>query len=297
MNLEKIKYFIDLVECRNFTETAKKNYVSQTTISQQIASLEREFELQLINRKSAPIEPTSAGMLFYEEAKIIWQQYQTMRMKMGFYHDNQSQVLRIEYSALTDIKRLMELIPRYKEQVTGSEIILEKVLLKNVSELLLKEVYDVAIAFDSEFYHQPKIATVPVYHGDYCAAVGQNHPLYHEAEITLAELYRYPLVMMSQEAIGKSYELMREHAIKDGYQPQIVKTVADIETELLMIRVENLIGFFPDNYSQQELTEGIRLIPIKDSHHHFEIVVAYLKESRNEAVHHFVKTIKTAPIV
>lgn len=64
MNIKRIKYFIDLVECRNFTETAKKNFVSQTTVSQQIAALEDEFNTQLIDRKQIPIEPTKAGWLF-----------------------------------------------------------------------------------------------------------------------------------------------------------------------------------------------------------------------------------------
>ncbi|MDL4842108.1 helix-turn-helix domain-containing protein [Aquibacillus rhizosphaerae] len=74
MNIEKIKYYIDLVECRNFTETAKKNFVSQTTISQQIASLEKEFDMKLIDRKQIPIEPTQAGWLFYGEAVVLWKQ-------------------------------------------------------------------------------------------------------------------------------------------------------------------------------------------------------------------------------
>ena len=60
MNFDKIKYFIDLVECRNFTETAKKNFVSQTTISLQIASLEEETDIQLIDSKKIHIEPTPA---------------------------------------------------------------------------------------------------------------------------------------------------------------------------------------------------------------------------------------------
>lgn len=57
MNIEKLKYFTDLVECRNFTDTAKKNFVSQTTVSQQIASLEKAFAIQLIDRKQIPIKP------------------------------------------------------------------------------------------------------------------------------------------------------------------------------------------------------------------------------------------------
>jgi DNA-binding transcriptional LysR family regulator len=57
INIEKIKYYIDLVDCRSFTETAKRNYVSQTTISQTIAALEETFQIRLINRKKTPIEP------------------------------------------------------------------------------------------------------------------------------------------------------------------------------------------------------------------------------------------------
>lgn len=58
MNFDKIKYFIDLVECRNFTETARKNFVSQTTISLQIASLEEETDIQLIDRKKIGVLET-----------------------------------------------------------------------------------------------------------------------------------------------------------------------------------------------------------------------------------------------
>lgn len=34
MHIEKLKYFIDLYECRNYIETARKNFISQASISQ-----------------------------------------------------------------------------------------------------------------------------------------------------------------------------------------------------------------------------------------------------------------------
>lgn len=34
MYIEKLKYFIDLYECRNYIETARKNFISQASISQ-----------------------------------------------------------------------------------------------------------------------------------------------------------------------------------------------------------------------------------------------------------------------
>lgn len=105
MNLKRIKYFIDLVECRNFTETAKKNFVSQTTISQQIASLENEFNIQLIDRKQIPIEPTKAGWLFYAEAVVLWKQYNHMKTSMENFQKYNTQLLSIEYLLQSQISK------------------------------------------------------------------------------------------------------------------------------------------------------------------------------------------------
>ena len=75
MHIEKLKCYIDLYECRNFTETAKKNFISQAALSQFISSLEKQFGLQFFDRNVTPIQPTSAGTTFYEESKILYQQY------------------------------------------------------------------------------------------------------------------------------------------------------------------------------------------------------------------------------
>jgi hypothetical protein len=68
---------------------------------------------------------------------------------------------------------------------------------------------------------------------------------------------------------------MLQHAQKDGYQPQIAKTVDDVETELFAIRAENLIGYFPDNCNLTYSSDEIRMIPIEGPFHTFEIDLGY----------------------
>ncbi len=289
MNIEKIKYFIDLVECKNFTETAKKNFVSQTTISQQIASLEKEFNTQLIDRKQIPIEPTEAGWLFYSEALSIWKQFNHMKTKMAYYHKEKKHMLSIEYSAITDMESLLKFIPSFKENYPNIELELNKVLLKDISDFLKKGTFDIAIAFDSAFKGKNDIQTYPIYQGQYCAVLSHQHPLFQYTSISKEELYHYPLVMLSPAAIGDSYHLMLQHALQDGYEPHIIRTVDDVETELFHIITENLIGFFPDNYQLPYATEEVRLIPIEDSHHTFKIEIGYLKDNRNPALQPFLQ--------
>lgn len=292
MNIGKIKYFIDLVECRSFTETARKNFVSQTTVSQQIAALENEFGLQLIDRKQIPIEPTKAGWLFYGEALILWKQYGHMKAGMENIRQYGLPLLTIEYAATTDIQSLLGLIPAFKERHPDIRLEINKVLLKDVAEYLQKGIYDAAVAFDSELKTKADISTVTLYRGRYCAAVSRQHPLFGHRSISKEELYAHPLVLLNPAVIGNSYHLMIQHAVEDGYQPNIVRTADDVETEMFYIITEKLIGFFPDNYQLAHMAEEIRLIPIDDSRHTFTIEVGYLKTNPNPALLPFLQHVR-----
>lgn len=291
MNIQKIKYFIDLVECKNFTETAKKNYVSQTTISQSIAALESEFGVQLIDRKRTPVEPTQAGILFYEEALILWKQMNHMSQKMSDFLNHYTQVLHIEYAAPTDVQSLLKFIPSFKQKFPNVKLELDKVPLKNISEFLQKGIYDIAVAFDSEFKDKEDIRTHVLYQGRYQAAVSKQHPLAQKKIITKEELYEYPLIMLNQSVLGISYPMMIENAIQDGFHPKIVRTVDDVETELFYILTERLIGFFPDNYQFSCLSHELNLRSLNDSHHTFKIEAAYHTENKNPALKLFFKHI------
>ncbi|GAA5417120.1 hca operon transcriptional activator HcaR [Paraliobacillus ryukyuensis] len=291
MHIDKLKYFIDLVNCKNFTETAKLNFVSQTTISQQIASLESTYNMKLIDRDKKPIEPTPAGWLFYNEAIILWKQYKHLSEKMIDFQANHSQLLSVAYATLTDIQSLLPFIPSFKQAHPTIKLDFQKISLKDISTYLHKGIYDIAIAVDSEFKATEEIDTFTLYQGKYSAAVSKHHPLFNHQTITKEALYQHPLVMLDSNEIGNSYQLMIEHALKDGYQPKIKQAVTDVESELVQIVTENLIGFFPDNYQLNYSEEEIRLIPLEDSYHTFTIEMGYVKHNSNPALQTFLHNI------
>lgn len=214
-----------------------------------------------------------------------------MKDKMEDFVNGHIQKLNIECAGTMDIQTLLQYIPSFKQAYPTLHIDLNKVLLSEVSDYLQKGVYDIAVAFDSEFYGKRDIKTITLYEGRYCALVSSRHPLYQQDHISLESLYHHPLVMLTPQSIGRSYDLMLEHTIADGYEPNIARIADDVETEIFYIVTENLIGFFPDNYSPGYLKKDLKLIPIKDSHHTFKIVMAFLKNNKNPALEIFVKNI------
>lgn len=71
MSIGKLKYFVDVIDCKSFTKAGKKNFVTQTAISQQIASLEKKIGGKLIDRGNGEIIITELGQVVYNHAKEI----------------------------------------------------------------------------------------------------------------------------------------------------------------------------------------------------------------------------------
>lgn len=68
MSIWRYRYFVDVIDLKSFTKAGKKNYVSQTAISQQIAQLEKSIGAKLINRGNGEVTPTQFGTVVYKRA-------------------------------------------------------------------------------------------------------------------------------------------------------------------------------------------------------------------------------------
>lgn len=74
----KLKTFVKLAECGSFTAAAKALGVSQPAVSQNIAELEKDTAVRLIERSRSGISLTPKGKLFLEQAESILAGYRKM---------------------------------------------------------------------------------------------------------------------------------------------------------------------------------------------------------------------------
>ncbi|OCS93703.1 LysR family transcriptional regulator [Caryophanon latum] len=79
---DRYKTFMILAECKSFTETAKRLFCSQPTVSQHIQQLESEYNCKLIKRHKRAIELTDKGNLLLQYAKRMQYLQDELRHKM-----------------------------------------------------------------------------------------------------------------------------------------------------------------------------------------------------------------------
>ena len=63
MQIENFKIFADLVETKSFSKAAKLNGITQSAVSQQARSMERQFKALLIDRSQKQFQLTREGQL------------------------------------------------------------------------------------------------------------------------------------------------------------------------------------------------------------------------------------------
>ena len=74
MELRSLRYFIEIVERGSMKRAAETLYVAQPALSQQIAKLEGELGVRLLDRSVRGVTPTEAGRELLQRAKLILEQ-------------------------------------------------------------------------------------------------------------------------------------------------------------------------------------------------------------------------------
>jgi len=95
MQIESLKVFCDLAETESFTKAAQINQVTQSAVSQQISSLERQFKSLLIERSKKKFRLTREGQVLYDYSKQIIQTYDSLHSKLQEIKDIISGTIRI----------------------------------------------------------------------------------------------------------------------------------------------------------------------------------------------------------
>lgn len=95
MNIRVLKTFCDVVDSGSLSKAARLNNVTQSAVSQQLAKLEEEFDVTLIQRGGALALATEPGKVLYSGAQRIVRRYEKMLGEVRSAKDTVRGVLRV----------------------------------------------------------------------------------------------------------------------------------------------------------------------------------------------------------
>jgi LysR family nitrogen assimilation transcriptional regulator len=79
MDSRRLRYFVQIVDSGSITRAAALSGVAQPALSQQLAVLENELKVKLLDRSVSGVTPTAAGRILYARAQAILRQFDDLR--------------------------------------------------------------------------------------------------------------------------------------------------------------------------------------------------------------------------
>ena len=74
MNIRRLRYFVKIIDLGSLTGAAEVLHIAQPALSQQLSTLEEEFQQRLVMRTKQGVTPTAAGLVLYRHAQTILRQ-------------------------------------------------------------------------------------------------------------------------------------------------------------------------------------------------------------------------------
>lgn len=274
MDIERLKYFLDLTVTLNFSETAERLFTTQSNISKHIIALEKELNTTLFNREHRKITLTKAGQALLPYAEKILSDYSSLQNALQPYKESKTTILKIGAIPVMVNYNVTGLIADFHK--TYPDILLDVKEVESINLLTELNEGNCDIAYIRIFeMNNEKYEKITVEHDQFAVVLPVNHLLSKKNLISLAELkndHFYQLGKHTQlfdqfyslcqragfepkvgytgtridnildfVSKGMGVSLMMQHSIKALKHPGIVVIPLDVtvNSELVFIRLKN----------------------------------------------------------
>ncbi|GHV98135.1 hyalin [Lactobacillus nasalidis] len=270
MKIEYLQQFITLAEIKNYQKAADALFISQSTLTKHVQSLEKDLGCQLVRRKGRNFELTDSGLLVVRYGRGILDANQWLLTALKENQANEkieinigSTAVMIEYGLLQLVKKAMAAMPR---------------LRCNVQELTAQEInsrFDqdkIDLVFVRESSPAPTgPASCNILKENLVAMCPASSPFAGQDQLSLADLEDEPI--LSTVLTSPEYRLLSQW-FADYYDshdqaglkkyPNVVFTANRIENLVSMVQAGAGTAILPKRQAEYYQTKDTAIIPLKE---------------------------------
>ncbi len=222
MNLKQLEIFLAVAETGSFSKGAEATFITQSTVSQHISSLESDFGVKLLDRTGKGALLTEGGKVLFSHAQQVIADVQEIQRAMKRFSGIEDIELRIGGSNIPANYMIPELLPVMIERFPKLRLTLIQGDSREILEKLLREDIEMGIVgskFDDEGFD-----FTPLGRDEISLVVNREHSWNGRKSVELAELLNEPLVL--REGGSGTGKTVAEALLAAGMSPQKLKVVA-----------------------------------------------------------------------
>lgn len=292
MDIRQLQYFITVAECLNFTEAAKRLYIVQSALSQQIVEIEKKIGVTLLERSKRSVKLTSAGHIFLKDAIDIVDRYNQALVKTRQTEQGLIGTLKVGFLSDSFSNFLPPLIQKFIG--TYPNIDMKLTLLSNgpLMEKLSEDAIDLAFTINVGMHYVPNVDWLQISQDFVSVMVNRNHPLASEATVDFSKFSSERFIIMRRQVSPQGFDSTLQICANNGFSPKIVDEVNAVKDMLLLVASGIGVAILP-NHIGKDYSNFVCCIPLEKGKYVVDLVAAWKKTNLNPSLPYFLDTLRS----
>ena len=260
MNLHQIRFVREAVRQNfNLTLAAKALFTSQPGVSKAIIELEDELGVEIFRRHGKRLRAlTEPGKLILVSIERILDEVETLKRvgKDFASHDEGSLVIATTHTQAR--YALPKVLTEFTKRFPKVRVSLQQGSPQHIAELLIHDRADVAIATEG-IANTSGVLALPGYQWQHHLMLPLSHPLLNQANITLEEIVKFPIITYDKAFAGRSK--IDAAFAQRNLQPDIVLEAIDADVIKTYVEAGMGIGIVAGIAYDSERDRNLKTIP------------------------------------
>ena len=289
MQMGTLRLFCDVVAAKNFTRAAEWNDRTQAHASNVVRALEKEYRVQLVERRRGLFRLTRAGEVFHRECLEILRLHDEMERRIEIARAAAGGIIELAACYSIGLHQLPPCLNRFRRAFPAADVRVRYHLIDRVHDAVLDRAVDLGLAcyprrrrglVIDHFRHERLMMICP-----------PGHPLAACRTVTMSGLMGQRFVAWTEIPASPFLKNIPNH------QRHHFATTAEFhEAEMVKCRVEAGAGIaiLPETIVQPEVLAGkLVAVPFADGGHTEPLAVLYRQDRPlTPLMEQFIKMLK-----
>ncbi|MFQ9516471.1 MAG: LysR family transcriptional regulator [Eubacterium sp.] len=217
-----------IMELGSFTKAAEELGYTQSSISQMVASLEKELSIKLLKRSRTGVKLTIEGEELYPFIERSILQYRAMQEKANEIKGLETGIIRVGTISSITCHWMPRLIKGFQELYPNVQFLFHQGDYSSIQEWIKTG------AVDFGFITPPAVTeleTIMIKEGEMLAVLPKKHPLADHQSVSLEEIASEPFILLEEGHYSEPIEAFRAA----GLEPDIKYTIHDDYAIMTMV--------------------------------------------------------------
>jgi LysR family transcriptional regulator, cyn operon transcriptional activator len=249
MDLRHLRYFVAIADSATMAAAAEKVFVTQSTLSHQLAQLETELAVKLFERVGRGLKLSDSGREYLGYARGILRQVEEGKQALSELSTVATGSLRVGviHSFVTHV--MPQVIARFLKKYPKVKLHVHELTAIEIEAQVEAGGLDVGFAFSpTSGAGNGLIVGEHLFDDVLALAVPKKHVLAKRHSISFKQLKDLPLAMMSQRFATR--RLLDGHFAKSGVSPMIVIEIDSVDALQRLVEQGVACAFLPARTTQ-----------------------------------------------